>query len=184
MITLSRGDGWQRSLRLEAGPLYSLPIQSLQQDNMGRALLRVPGHGLPPRWRVAVQGLDWPGVASRHSQPGPDDWQGVTAVDADHLQLDSAMPLPDFRAGACIQFRQPLALEGVQLAVQFMRRGGRPLLSEVDIAPDPAAASIQLTVAPGMTRLWPLGNLQCRLQLRWPNGQQRSHALCTLYVEN
>jgi hypothetical protein len=54
----------------------------------------------------------------------------------------------------------------------------------VDIAPDPSAASVQLTVASGMTRRWPLGNLQCRLQLRWPNGQQRSHALCTLYVEN
>jgi hypothetical protein len=184
MITLSRGDGWQRTLRLEAGPLYSLSIQSLHQDSKGRAVLHVPGHGLPPRWRVAIQGLDWPGVASRHSQPGPDDWQGVMAVDADHLQLDSAMPLPGLRAGACIQFRQPLPLHGVQLAVQFMRRGSRPLLTEVAIAPDPAAASVQLTVVPGMTRLWPLGSLQCRLQLRWPDGHQRSHTLCTLYVEN
>jgi len=73
---------------------------------------------------VVVQGLNWPGVASRHSQPGPDDWHGVTAVDADHLQLDSAMPLPDYRAGVYLQFRQPLPLDGVQLAVLFMRRGG------------------------------------------------------------
>lgn len=184
MITLSRGDGWQRTLRLEAGRLHSLPIRQLQQDNTGRTVLLVPGHGLPPRWRIAIQGLNWPGVASRHSQPGPDDWQGVTAVDADYLQLDSAMPLPDYRAGAYLQFRQPLPLDGVQLAVLFMRRGGGPLLTEVDIAPDPAAASVQLTVTPDMTRLWPLGSLQCRLQLRWPNGQQRSHTLCTLYVEN
>lgn len=184
MITLSRGDGWQRVLRLEAGPLLSLPIQSLNQDSHGRAVLAVLDHGLPPRWRVAIQGLDWPGVASRHSHPGPDDWQSISTVDADHLQLDSAMPLPDYRPGAYLQFRQPMLLDGVQLAVLFMRRGGRPLLTDVDIAPDPAAASVQLTVAPDMTRLWPLGSLQCRLQLRWPSGQQRSHMLCTLYVEN
>lgn len=182
MITISRGDIWQRILRLEAGPLYSLPIQSLHQDSVGRAVLVVPGHGLPARWRVAIQGLDWPGVASRHQAPGTDDWQGVSAVDADHLQLDSAMPLPDYCPGACIQFRQPLPLDGVQLSVLFLRRGGLPLLTDVDMVPNPTG--VRLTVAPHQTRHWPLGALQCRIKLRWPDGQQRSHTLTTLYVEN
>ncbi|RQO68237.1 hypothetical protein DBR44_16315 [Aquitalea sp. FJL05] len=184
MITISRGDGWQRVLRLEAGQVCSLPLQGIQSGPCGEALLQVKAHGLPPRWRVAIQGLDWPGVASRHSVPGPDDWHSVTALDADHLQLVSAGPLPAYRAGAAIRYRQPLAFDGVQLSVQFSRRGGLPLATPVDICPDHAAASVRLTVAPAHTRQWPLGELQCRLLLHWPDGRQRSHTLCKIYVEN
>jgi len=182
MITISRYDGWQRLLRLEAGQLCSLPVQGIQPGPCGVALLQVPDHGLPSRWRIAIQGLDWPGVTSRHRVPGPDDWHRVTTLDADHLQLDSAMQLPDYRPGAHLQFRQPLALAGMQLTLRFLRRSGRPLLTEVEIVPEPAG--VRLTVSPAQTRLWPLGELQCRLLLQWPDGRQRSHTLCRIYVEN
>jgi len=186
MITVHRGDGWQRHLRLEAGRLLALPVIDITQPAAAAPVLQVPGHGLPARWRVAIQGLDWPGVVSRHRLPGPDDWHTVTVLDADHLQL--SLPyltsVPAIQPGACIQLRRPLDLTDLTLSVSFTRPGGRLLAQPAGLHIQPGDGGLLLRADPAMTQGWPLGELQCRLQLQWPDGSQRTHVLHRFYVEN
>jgi len=175
-----KGDSWVRHIQLESGLVYSVPIQDLvQQEN--NLLLAATGHGLTDWGRVAVLGVNLPGLLASGPSLQLRDYRLVQVLDDTWLSFTGyrIAHLPPIGEGARAYCRPSIPLQGIQATVLFQHAGELVYAQEALLQ----QGKLLINLAGSQTRTWPTGVMSCAVRLRWPDGRVKTLALHSMDVE-
>jgi hypothetical protein len=161
-LLIEQGRTFALRVHWETDPLAYREITNIERSAPAR--LTVPGHGVPDGWRGAVTGVKGMfEINAEANRVRECDYRALTVIDADTLEINevNAARFHPYLSGGHLQYLTPMSLAGFTARMQIRERPGGALLASseaadapldiVQLAIDPAAASITLTIAAAHT---------------------------------
>ena len=143
-ILIQKGKTFTLVVRWETEPIIRKAITAISFAT-GAPRLTVPSHGIPDGWRGAIYGVKGPKqINAQNSPPRSTDYQTLTVIDANTLELNGVTPVDDngtdwpaYVSGGFVQFYTPQSLSGYTARMDIKDKIGGTVWASSEVADTP-----------------------------------------------
>ncbi len=143
-ILIQKGKTFSLAVRWETEPIIRKAITAVSFAT-GAPRLTVTSHSIPDGWRGAIYSVKGPKqINARSSPPRSADYQTLTVIDANTLELNGVTPVDDngtdwsaYVSGGFVQCYTPQDLTGYTARIDIRDKIGGTLLLSSELADSP-----------------------------------------------
>ena len=143
-ILIQKGKTFTLVVRWETEPIIRKAITAISFAT-GAPRLTVSSHGIPDGWRGAIYGVKGPKqINAQNSPPRSTDYQTLTVIDANTLELNGVTPVDDngtdwpaYVSGGFVQFYTPQSLSGYTARMDIKDKIGGTVWASSEVADTP-----------------------------------------------
>lgn len=143
-ILIQKGKTFTLVVRWETEPIVRKAITAISLAT-GAPRLTVTSHGMPDGWRGAIYGVKgMKQINSANTPPRSSDYQTVTVIDADTIELNAVTPIDAngndwdaYTSGGFIQYYTPQNLSGYTARMDIKDKIGGTVWASSEIADTP-----------------------------------------------
>lgn len=143
-VLISKGKTFTLVVRWETEPIVRKAITAISLAT-GAPRLTVTSHGMPDGWRGAIYGVKgMKQINSASTPPRSSDYQTVTVIDSNTLELNAVTPVDDngndwdaYTSGGFVQYYTPQSLSGYTARMDIKDKIGGTVWASSEIADTP-----------------------------------------------
>jgi len=143
-ILIQKGKTFTLVVRWETEPIVRKAITAISLAT-GAPRMTVTSHGIPDGWRGAVYGVKgMKQINSASTPPRSSDYQTVTVIDSNTLELNAVTPVDDngndwdaYTSGGFVQYYTPQSLSGYTARMDIKDKIGGTVWASSEIADTP-----------------------------------------------